>query len=213
MTQVELQKRQNFRCTHGHTGLSHPQCFAKDNCTKERIGFFDIEASGLQANFAIILSYCIKEENGKILKRTIEPEAIKKGIYDKDLVRQLCIDLRKYDRICTYYGTKFDIPFCRTRALKHKLDFPTYMELKHTDIYLMAKYKMNLNSRRLGVVCDFLDIEAKGHPLNPDIWLGCLSGNRKALAWVLTHNIEDVVSLEKLWKRINKFVRINQTTI
>jgi hypothetical protein len=96
----------------------------------------------------------------------------------------------------------------------YNLPFPLYNEVRHTDAYLVIKHKFGtLHSRRLGVVAPFYGISAKGHPLNPTIWLKCLSGNKKALDFVWTHNKEDVVSLKKLWKKVSKYVKLNKTSL
>ncbi len=202
-----------FKCKHKHTGLSHPKCFYRNNVSEEKIGFVDIEASNLVANFGIILSYCIKEENGPITQRVITPEALKSGTFDRDLMKQFCIDARKFTRLVGWYSNRFDIPYIRTRCVYHKLDFPVYKEIAHTDAWRISRDKLKLHSNRLEVVSKFLGISAKGHPLNPEIWLRCLSGNKKALKFVLTHNIEDVVSLEAVWHRIKDYARLTKTSM
>ena len=74
LSQVEYKKRFNFRCIHGHNGLpvitEHPQCYNRTHNLIEKIGFFDIEIYGnnFNAPFGIVLTYCIKELNGKIYK-------------------------------------------------------------------------------------------------------------------------------------------------
>lgn len=208
----EIVTRAHFRCKHGHNGLAHPSCYV-ESTGGPKIGFLDIEASNLKANFGIILSYCIKEENGGIIKNVITPEELANGTFDKRLVKELCRDLREFDRVVTYYGSGFDLPFIRTRAIFHKEDFPVYGEIKHTDLYMIVKKKLNLHSKRLGVACDFFGIAAKEHPLKPDVWLSCLSGNKKALAFVLKHNEEDVISTEDLYHRIKDYGRITDTSI
>jgi hypothetical protein len=96
----------------------------------------------------------------------------------------------------------------------HKLDFPLYKEISHTDAYQKAKVLIRtLHSKRLGVVSAFLGIKAKEHPLNPDIWLSCLSGNQKAIDFVQTHCNEDVTSLENVWKRLSPYQKLTKTTI
>jgi uncharacterized protein YprB with RNaseH-like and TPR domain len=208
----EIIKRHLFKCRHGHTGLEHRNCYLSNNEEKKTC-FLDLECSGLKADFATILSYCVKEEDGAILGRALTKEEIVNGVYDRELIKECIADLMRYNRVVGYYSSKFDLPFLRTRALFHKIHFPTYGELLHTDAYLIVKHKMNLHSRRLGVVAPFLGIPAKEHPLNPTVWLRCMSGDKASLDFVLTHNKEDVISLELLWKKINQFTRICKTSI
>jgi uncharacterized protein YprB with RNaseH-like and TPR domain len=209
----EIVKRFNFKCTHGHNGLEHPTCYAKDNRIKESIGIVDIETSNLKANWGFVFSYCLKSEDGALIKRILTAKEIKDGIYDKELMRQFCIDVRKFDRLIGYYSARFDIPFLRTRALYHGLDFPIFKEIKHTDLYDITKRKLSLHSKRLQVVADFFGIKSKGHPMNPSVWFKAMAGDEKALKWIMIHNIEDVDTTLELWNRLNDYSRITDTSI
>lgn len=210
---AELVERVNYRCGHGKTGITHPNCFDKQYKQEEVIGYLDIECSNLAADFGIVLSYCIKYDKGDVIKNVITPKEIKNGTFDKRLMQDLCRDIRKFNRIITFYGRRFDIPFLRTRCIYHKLDFPFHKEVYHTDAYFIARYKLRMHSNRLGVVAPFFGIKAKEHPLNGEVWLKCLSGDKKALAYTLTHNEEDVVSLEKFWQRVQNYAQIRKTGI
>jgi uncharacterized protein YprB with RNaseH-like and TPR domain len=200
----ELLDRLGFRCIHRHNGLSHPECYEQDRKKGERIGYLDIESSGLQADFAIVLSYCIKEQDGKILSRVITDKEMKDGTFDRDLLKQCVEDMRRFDRLVYHYGDKFDIPVLRTRCVYWGLDFPLQKEIKGTDTYPILKYKFKLHSNRLESACTFFNIPSKGHRLEPNIWIKALSGDKKSLDYILTHNKEDVIALEELYKLINK---------
>lgn len=213
MTKAEILERFNYRCSHHHDGFSHPQCYDRDKGNKERIGHLDIEASNLNANFGIVLSYCIKEDEGKIIKRLIEPKHMKDGSFDKHLMIQFCKDVRKFDRLTTWYGGGFDIPFLRTRCVFHGLDFPLHGEVAHTDVWFIARKKFRFHSNRMEVVAKFFNIAAKNHPLVPEIWLKCMTGDRKALKFVLTHNVEDVETLEQIYHKIIEYKRFTRTSI
>jgi uncharacterized protein YprB with RNaseH-like and TPR domain len=204
------------RCKHGHTKSEHPNCFIRD----ERIGFLDIEASNLNATFGICYLYCIKKLDGEIIRRSVTIEDLHKGIFDKSLLRQFIKDCELFDRLICHYGAGnrlFDINFLRTRAVKWKLPFPEYKFMHIADTFPILKNKFKLHSNRLEVACDFFGIPAKKHKLNPDVWLKMITGNPKmmkqALAYIMTHCAEDVVSLEMLWKRIYRYVKINNTSI
>jgi uncharacterized protein YprB with RNaseH-like and TPR domain len=219
MTQEEVRLRLKFKCIHGHNGVEHPCCFKKANGVQERIGFADIEASNLTATFGIVYTYCIKEENGPILKRAISLSDLYKGVFDKNLVAQFIEDAKSFTRLVWHYGTdkKFDLPFLRTRAVKWGLKFPEYKCLWVSDTHPILRNKFKLHSNRLETACDFFGIPAKGHKLNPDVWLDMITGNKKrmqrALDYILIHNVEDVVSLEGLWKKIARFTKLGKTSI
>jgi uncharacterized protein YprB with RNaseH-like and TPR domain len=209
----EIVERANFRCSHGHSGLTHSSCYDKEYNIKKKIAFLDIETSNLKSNWGFVFSYCLKEDGKETIKRILTPEEIKTGVYDKNLLKQFCSDVRKFDRVIGYYSSRFDIPFLRTRAVYYELDFPIYKEVKHTDLYMIMKHKFCLHSKRLAVVADFFNIEAKKHPMNPSVWFKAMAGDKKALDWILVHNIEDVVTTEKLYHRVCDYARITDTSI
>lgn len=211
----ELNKRAKFRCIHRHNGLNHNVCFDQANGLIEKIAYLDIETSSLNSDFGVVLSYCLLgDEDKKLYKRVITPEEITSGVFDRELLKQFCKDVRNYDRIITYYGFKFDVPYLRCRCEHHRLPFPIYKEISHTDAYLVVRRNFyTFHSRRLGTVAPFFGIKAKGHPLTPQVWIRCLSGNKDALAFVGTHNEEDVESLRNLWRRISKYTKLNRTSI
>ena len=200
------------KCKHGHNYLEHPACFVKErppDCPfTEKIGFLDIEASNIKANFGIILSYCIKEENGKIFSGVLTRHDIMSQNYDKKLIEKCIKDLRRFDRIVVYYGgdNRFDIPELRTRAVMWGLDFPFYKEIKVLDLYSYIKRKFNFHCNRLEIACEFFGIKAKKHPIKYDVWIRAMSGDKKALNYILTHNKEDVISLEKLYHKVVNYI-------
>ena len=210
MRKEEIAYLYNHYCKHGHRFIEHPKCISQlgqNNPLCEKLGFLDIETTGLKGTYAYVLSYCIKEDNGKILGRHLTKREIHSETYDKNLLKELINDMRKFDKLVTYYGGdyRFDLPILRTRALYWGLDFPLYKEIKGVDLYSIVKKKFNLHSNKLGVVCDFFGIQAKGHPMNPRVWFGANAGNERNLEWVFTHNKEDVCSTEKLYHKIFEY--------
>jgi len=165
----------------------------------------DIESTGLKANWDFVLVYCIKELDGPILGRQLTTREIRSYKFDKNLTKEMVGDIRKFDRITTYYGSRFDIPFVRTRAEHWDLDFPAYRDLWQTDTYDIAKRSLLLHSTRLEHVCRLLKIPAKEHKLDPEIWQKAQAGHKESLDWIFKHCSEDVVSLESAWKRLNKY--------
>jgi len=215
----EIIRRNKWRCKCGHTGLEHPNCYEDKFGKEERIGFADIEASNLTATFGITYTYCIKELGGDLIKRAISLTDLHKGEFDKNLIAQFISDASNFTHLIWHYGTdrRFDLPFLRTRAVKWGLPFPEYKCMYVADTYPILKNKFKLHSNRLETACDFFDIPAKKHKLNSDIWLNMITGNKelmqKSLDYILVHNVEDVLSLEALWKKISKFTRMGKNSI
>ena len=210
LTKDQLIWLSEHQCRHAHTFLDHYSCFLSESPSTapfhERVGYLDIESTGLKGNWDYMLCWCLKIEGGKILGRHLErKEIVDKFIFDRDLTKELINEVRNFDRIITYYGSRFDIPFIKTRAEKWGLDFPAYRDLWQTDCYDLAKHNLLLHSTRLMHVCDLMGIPSKEHKLIPDIWMKAKAGHVPSLEWIFTHCKEDVISLEEATNRLKKY--------
>ncbi len=207
----------NNRCIHRHTFLEHYQCYQKEWYKKERIGFIDIETSELTADAGILLSYCIKESGtNKILKGVIDKKDLFKtsdGHEDRKLVQQCILDMLKFDRLVGYYSSRFDISFLRTRALTNKLDFPEFKQLKHTDVWMMARSKLKLRRNTQENVCRNLFGTTEKTHVEMKYWRAALRGDKRSLNYILDHNIKDVKDLEKIYNKMVGFVNKTNTSI
>lgn len=216
----------NHYCKHSHTYLEHYNCYlaevvknplfqkkrGEDIPMSQTIGYFDIESSNLKANFGIMFCYCIKDsESNKIYERLITKKEIETCL-DKKVVQQCIKDLKRFDKIVTYYGTRFDLPFVRTRALYHKIPFPFYKELLHTDVYYMVRNKFCLHRNRLEVAYNALIGDSKKTHFN-EAWLKAMTGNKKALKYILSHCRIDVRELEELHKTVENFTMRSDRSI
>jgi uncharacterized protein YprB with RNaseH-like and TPR domain len=214
MKKAEIMEAAMKTCKCGHSYLAHPRCWEREQGQLESIGFLDIETSNLKADFGIVFSYAIKHRGSdKIEGRVLTAEEMKKGVYDKKLIQEACEDIRKFDRVVGHYSTRFDLPFLRSRALYYGLDFPVYKEVKHTDTFFMARSRLCISRRRLETICEFLGIPAKGHKLNQKVWLKALGGDDNAFAYIWEHNVEDVISTEAVWEKLDAFCMTNGTSI
>ena len=209
LTKAQIEWLADHQCKHGHSYLSHYSCLSREapaeSPFKERVGYLDIESTGLKGNWDYMLCWCIKEAGGEILGRHLTQREITGYKFDKNLTKELIDTVNKFDRIITYYGIRFDIPFIKTRAEKWGLDFPAYRDLWQTDVYFIAKANLLLHSTRLMHVCDLLGIPSKEHKLIPDIWMKAKSGHVPSLEWIFTHCQEDVASLEMAHERLKKY--------
>lgn len=198
-------------CRHGHTYLEHWRCRPPAPKT-ERIGFLDIETSNLQADFGIILTYCIKDsKSSKIFRGVLTREDIdqaKPGQEDAKVVRKLIQDMKGFDRLVTYYGARFDIPFIRTRAMACKIPFPRFGTLVHSDLYFTVKSRFRLSSNRLDTACRCILGKTEKTRINGAFWRAGTRGDPKSLRHILFHNEKDVLDLERLWNAIHGFSKV-----
>jgi len=196
----------SHRCRHNHTYLEHYNCYLEENPEHGNIGFLDIETSNLKANMGVIYSYCIKDgKSDKIHERLITKKELFSDAMDKALVQSLINDIRSFDILVTYYGTRFDIPFIRSRAVHHGIEYPAYGENIHIDLYYLIRNKFNLTRNSLKVACGFL----LGHTDKTQVewkhWMKAMQGNKEALEYIIEHNRYDVLDLEKLYDKVIPF--------
>lgn len=135
------------------------------------------------------------------------------GNLDKSVVKNCIRDMMLFDKIVTFYGARFDLPFLRTRALVHKIKFPGYGEQRHIDVYFIARGKLRLNSNRLEVVARTILGETQKTKIEYKHWLRGTQGNKRSLAYILDHNKRDVLDLEKVYNVLIGFKRQTNTSI
>jgi uncharacterized protein YprB with RNaseH-like and TPR domain len=204
MGDANIMNKTEIRCIHRHTIESHPNCFKRglikrsDWWHDKRIGYLDIEASNLDANWGFMLSWCIKPRGEKaIYEDVVSQKDLIDFTFDKRITESLVEAMKQFDILVTYYGTGFDIPFIRTRALFNKTSFPEFGSIYHWDLYYKVRGKFKLHRNSLEVVTRFFGIEGKTH-LSPEMMMKARYGDSKALKWLLHHNREDVIITEEL---------------
>lgn len=200
---------------HGHSYLEHYSCYQKEHPEEpEKIGFWDIEASGLVADYGQMLSWCIKDgQSNTIIQDWVTKEDVEAGIEDTRIV-QSCIDnLMEFDKIVTYYGSGFDFPFLRARALIDGLEFPEYGTLDHKDLYFLIRSKFKLSSRRLENACRQLLGATEKTRIDSKYWRAAVRGDAKSIAYIVEHNEYDVLDLEKLYNKTIKFHKVGANSI
>ena len=220
-----MTKKIELRCIHRHTIEEHPSCFARGlikydfkndrefekltgipwyQYPEYKIGYLDIESDGLKADFATMLSWAMKEKGGTVTTDVITKEELFSGKEDRRLVESVIEEMKKYRIVVTYYGTYFDIPFIRSKALHYGIEFPEYASFYHWDLYFTVKSKMNLSRKSLDNVTDYLGISGKTH-IDKEAWRKAKYGDPEALKEVVRHNIPDVVILEQLHEKLEPF--------
>lgn len=195
-------------CKHRVSYQQHPKCFLKEvmhDGKSPKIGFLDLEFQNFKANYGILLTYAIKEYHKKeILSSKITPDEIRSKHLDKELTKRLIKDFSKFDVVVTYYGSKCDLSYMRTRSLKWSLKFPSYGYIKHIDMYYIVKNKLSLNRNSLENACALLGIKGKNHVFG-DIWMRAVTGHKESIDYIHKHNLLDVIILEKLYDRMITF--------
>ena len=207
-------------CRHGHRYIEHLHCFTAEkpigSPLREHVGFLDIETTGLNANWDYIISWAIININQKTWGRVLtRNETLNPNYLDRLLMKEFLNSVKHFDRLVVYWGKdrRHDLPFLRTRCLKWFDDFPLYRDIFVTDVYDIAKAKLRLHRNRLENVCDFFKIPAKEHRLDPEIWQKAKLGDKKSLKYIWQHNLEDVVSLQKAYDKLERFSACRKLSI
>ena len=200
-------------CVHRHRYSRHFSCFLKKYGIVERVGFLDIETSNLKANFGIVLCWCILADDDTLYQDWLTKKDVLSGDEDKRVI-STCIDtMRTFDRVCGHYSTYFDIPFLRSRAIIHGLDFPKHGELYHTDVWRMAKKSLCLHSNRQDVVAESLQGKTIKTRISHPAWRQAMMGNEDAAMEVLEHCNCDVRDLKKNYTSLLPYCKILKSSI
>jgi uncharacterized protein YprB with RNaseH-like and TPR domain len=166
-----------------------------------RIATWDIETTNLKANAGTILSWALKPLKGAVISDCVTREEMINCKFDERIVGTLLEALQNFDAIITYYGTGFDVPFLKTRALMMGMEPPGPGELYHWDCYYPVKYRMKLHRSSLDAACAAFGIKGKTH-LDMEIWMKARQGDPDSLKYVFDHNKADVRILAQLWEKI-----------
>jgi uncharacterized protein YprB with RNaseH-like and TPR domain len=214
LTKKELVAMASQKCQHGKTFLQHPKCWQALH--QERVGFLDIEASNLKADFGLLLTWCIYDPTAK----RIWSDQLKKSDFTDDLGREdkritkSAIDcILSFDRIVTYFGAGYDIPFLRTRAIHNGLEFVPYGQVLHTDLYFVARNRLKLSSNRLENVCRNILGKTQKTRIENKYWLAGQRGNQDALAYILDHNEKDVIDLERAYRKLTPYFKESKRSL
>lgn len=173
-----------------------------------KVGYLDIEATHLKADFGYILSWCIKAAGKKHMDYSvITRDEIFSYKFDRRLVEEILTAFDNYDVLYTHYGAdrRFDYPYIRTRAYAHGLEgrLPARNEKFIMDTWPIARNKLALHSNRLGSIAEAVGIDnVKKTPLSGKMWRLAAVGHQPSLDYILDHNIKDVKILERVHKKL-----------
>ena len=128
---------------------------------------------------------------------------------DKKLLETMVPILNEATEVVGHNGDNFDIKWLRTRCLFHDLDmYPVYTSV---DTLKLARRYFLLNSNRMDYITKFLGFEGKiktDYQLWSDI---LLQKCPKAMRKMVSYCKNDVLLLEKMFGRMNKYVPAKTT--
>lgn len=180
--------------------------------------FFDIEVSP-NVGFFWQPGYNITIDYGNIIReRSVICAAYKwegndkvyaltwdKDQNDRYLLETLVTVMNEADEIIAHNGDKFDQSWIRTRCIFHGISMaPNFISI---DTLKAARNKFRFNSNRLDYIGKFLGVGAKSDTGGFDLWRKVtLENNKKSLREMVEYCKNDVVLLEKVFKKMNPYI-------
>ena len=158
---------------------------------------FDLETTGFEADFSIILTACIKPfgKDTVLFRNDIYPTWEKERSNDSQIVADIAGELQKHMVVLTHYG-HFDIRYLRAKMIRYGL--PPLPPMFGIDSYLLAKANMAVSRRRLEALCTYLELGEKSG-VEGNLWMSAgLTGSKEAMDAISAHNKQDVILLERL---------------
>lgn len=174
-----------------------------------RILSWDIEASGLNADFGIVLCVGFLEVGKKTPEvlnildyRAADGDLIRA---EKQLLKDVTTRLLDCDVWLTHFGTWYDINFVNSRLIYHRLPIipPNF---SHIDTWKISKNRLKLRNNRLVTISEFLGTEEEKDKIKPEQWLRALGGHKPSMAYILQHCRKDVVVLAEVYDRLRPLV-------
>lgn len=172
------------------------------------VAYFDIETTGFDKEedsiVLISLGGFIDDKNFSVKQyfaECLEDEA--------EVLFNFAIDIKKYNRWCSYNGIAFDEPFIKRRMEKHNVCFEPLQQ--HIDLYrLIRPYYKQLGMER----CNLKSVERHigiqredkiDGGISVDLYKEFLATNEQALKdTIMLHNYEDVLNLPMIHEFIFK---------
>lgn len=165
-----------------------------------RIGVWDIETTGLNADYGYVLCVCVLDPaTKKIYTVRIDDPKNPDPTSDKWVVQEAIKLMDSFDLLVGWYTCRFDFPFINSRAAKHKLKFPDRNFRR--DLWFTSRGQLKLRSNRLAVVEQFLFGKTTKNAITPEIWNGAIRGTKKALDYVVHHCHLDLGATLRVYKR------------
>jgi len=109
------------------------------------------------------------------------------------------------DAVVHYNGKRFDIPTLNKEFLK--LGMPPPSPFHQIDLLHIVKKRFRFPSNKLDYVAQQLGLGSKTHHKGHALWVGCMAGNEKDNKVMQKYNIQDVVLLKKLYRKLLPWIQ------
>lgn len=193
-----------------------------------KIGYLDIETTGLVADFDFMISYAISVRDLESKKSEIRGSYIKKSDFDyarkeKDadkiderILNNLVEDVSDLDLWIGHWFVgkhRHDVPFIRSRCAINKISgFPKYGMVRYGDTQKWGSQIHRLHSYGLASIADAYGVSTKKTPVKTKSWKNArVFGFKKDVSYIYDHNVKDVKITDRIHRYIEEYVPIPAT--
>lgn len=129
---------------------------------------------------------------------------------DSKLVAEIVSAFEGVDHLVTWNGKRFDMRFIKARqiiwAARGAVVERAIPKLWHTDCLPIWRYHFGTRGARLVQVERFLDLAEHKTPLDERTWGLAKIGHEPSMDKVVEHNIQDVIVLAEVYRRMLPFI-------
>lgn len=171
-----------------------------------RLGFYDIETTGLGAMFGRVLTVAVADEFGQVTMKSYDAFEGRNILDDSPLVEWAMKELDQYDILVSWNGKLFDKPFLNARAMKG-LVVPFFPQTMHIDLmYQFKGQQARFGSAKMDNVAKALGVANQKTPLDFSVWEKAAVGDKDALRTVEEHCKADVLVLRDIFARSKRLI-------
>lgn len=174
-----------------------------------RMGFFDIETTGLTAMIGRLLSCSIADNFGNLSTATIIDLPGKTIIDDSVLAEWYRDELEKYDILVGWNSKLYDIPMLNARLMRWGRR-PIRGDMMHADIMWNArpgKAGIRIGSSKLDNVAKFFRTRHQKTEIDWDTWTLAGTGDADAIAEVTRHGRADVLVTRDVFNHLKPLIK------
>ena len=176
--------------------------------SEPKILLLDVEATGLKADFGIILCFGYKWlGQKKVYCPAISdyPEFNKNPAAEEPLLRDIYKVIEQADMVITYYGTGYDFKFLTAKFMEYGIGI--WPNVPHVDLYYTVKRNFAISRKSLQNVGYYLKLSNEKSGVEGRIWRNAQAGHRDAITWIIKHCRADVLLLEEAYLKLRPLIR------
>jgi hypothetical protein len=124
---------------------------------------------------------------------------------DKSMLDQIVKIIASADEVIAHNGDRFDVPWIRTRCLKHGIRFP--YRLPSVDTLKQARSGFRFPSNRLDYLGQYMGHGNKKETGGFGLWKAVMDGDKEALFNMVEYCKRDVELLENVWGTLYDYTK------